>query len=246
MRVFIGIDDTDNLESRGTGHRARTLGDLLVQQGLVRLLGVTRHQLLVSPEIPYTSHNSSACLTVDSLSEDLQPMITASRDFLLADAAEGSDAGLCVARSDQVSEAVRRFGRRAKQEVLRMRDAQDLAASEEIYLEGLTGTHGGIIGSLAGVGLCSAGDDGRYLWLRGIREIAGSLTVNQLLTQTGIEEVRTPSGRLVAGEECVLVGEWTRPVPRGGKAVLFVEEEKDHDSNEWRLLDKETIKRLSN
>ncbi len=53
---LIGIDDTDNLESRGTGFRARQLAQQLQQRGLARLRGVTRHQLFVSPEIPYTSH----------------------------------------------------------------------------------------------------------------------------------------------------------------------------------------------
>ncbi|WP_041355139.1 hypothetical protein [Nitrosococcus halophilus] len=60
-RYFIGIDDTDNRESRGTGYRARTLGAQLEEKGLAILEGVTRHQLLVSPAIPYTSHNSAAC-----------------------------------------------------------------------------------------------------------------------------------------------------------------------------------------
>ena len=246
MRVFIGIDDTDNLESRGTGHRARMLGNYLVELDLVNLLGVTRHQLLVSPEIPYTSHNSSACLETECLSDALQPVIAACRTFLLEDAAEGSDVGLCVARQEQIGEAVREFGRRAKLEVLTMQEAEELAKQEGLYLEGLTGTHGGVIGSLAGVGLRAGGSDGRYLWLKGIREVAGSLTVTQIREQTGIEQVCTLTGRKIADDECVWLGEWTRPVPLDGKAVLLVEEEKDHDSNEWRLLDKETIKRISN
>ena len=246
MRIYIGIDDTDNLESRGTGHRARKLGELLQERGLLKLIGVTRHQLLVSPEIPYTSHNSSACLAGESTAEDLQPLITLSQELLLNDSAEGSDAGLCVARTNQVSEGVQNFGRRAKREVLKMRDALELAASEGIYLEGLTGTHGGVIGALAGVGLCSAGSDGRYLWLRGIREISGNLSVAQIKSQTGIEEVRTLSGHIVPDNEIVILSEWNRPVPLNGKAVIYVEEEKDYDSNGWRLLDKQTIKRLSN
>ena len=66
MRYLIGVDDTDNLESRGTGHRVRQLANCLAQQELAQPLGITRHQLLVDPRIPYTSHNSSACLLVDA------------------------------------------------------------------------------------------------------------------------------------------------------------------------------------
>ena len=36
MRYLIGIDDTDNLESRGTGFRDRCLGAALAKTGLAR------------------------------------------------------------------------------------------------------------------------------------------------------------------------------------------------------------------
>ena len=45
--VYIGLDDTDVIGSRGTGRVARALADLLVGAGLGDSLGVTRHQLLV-------------------------------------------------------------------------------------------------------------------------------------------------------------------------------------------------------
>lgn len=56
MRYLIGIDDTDNLESRGTGFRARQLLQRLAEAGFARPLGITRHQLYVHSDIPYTSH----------------------------------------------------------------------------------------------------------------------------------------------------------------------------------------------
>jgi hypothetical protein len=62
VKIFIGIDDTDNLETRGTGYQARTLGQSLSEAGLFEMRTVTRHQLLVDRRIPFTSHNSSACL----------------------------------------------------------------------------------------------------------------------------------------------------------------------------------------
>ena len=64
--VYIGIDDTDNPDTRGTGFRARQLVDRLHDRDMARTVGVTRHQLLVDDRIPYTSHNSSACLAVTS------------------------------------------------------------------------------------------------------------------------------------------------------------------------------------
>ena len=64
ITLLIGIDDTDNLETRGTGFRARQLASGLQASALATTHGITRHQLLVDPRIPYTSHNSSACLRV--------------------------------------------------------------------------------------------------------------------------------------------------------------------------------------
>ena len=53
---LIGMDDTDNLESRGTGHMARQVAVTLEADHVI--LGVIRHQLLVDPRVPYTKRNS--------------------------------------------------------------------------------------------------------------------------------------------------------------------------------------------
>ncbi len=173
MRYLLGIDDTDNLESRGTGHRVRQMADFLGQGGLARPLGITRHQLLVSPEIPYTSHNSSACLVVESTLPSTDALWEAACDFLLRESAPGSDAGLCLAAWGAVGVSVLAFGTRAKQVVLTQAEAAETARNQDLRLIGLTGTHGGIIGALAGVGLHVGGNDGRYLWLPGLRELQG-------------------------------------------------------------------------
>ncbi len=103
MRYYIGIDDTDNLESRGTGHRARQLGAMLQDAGIARLLSITRHQLLVHQDIPYTSHNSSACLLMDCDAAKESELKTFCREFLLSESAPGSDAGLCIASFESVN-----------------------------------------------------------------------------------------------------------------------------------------------
>ena len=65
MRVYIGFDDTDNITAdRGTGKLARWFENELPEG--CRVEGVVRQQLLVDDRIPYTSHNSSACVMVDA------------------------------------------------------------------------------------------------------------------------------------------------------------------------------------
>lgn len=242
MRILIGLDDTDNLETEGTGHRARMLCQRLMEENLAQGRGITRHQLLVSPQIPYTSHNSSACLEADAAAERLEEIWALCRSFLLAESAPGSDAGLCLATFEQTNARVRAFGSRAKTEVIRKAEAQTLADGQGIRLEGLTGTGGGIIGALAGVGLHAAGADGRFLWMPNLREMSNTrVQAGELMQRTGVGAVMTADGREIGPQDWIDLGAWPRPVLRGGQAVLLVEE----DENEWRCLAKEIVKQLS-
>lgn len=248
---FIGIDDTDNLESRGTGFRARQLAQELQAADLGRLRGVTRHQLFVSPEIPYTSHNSSACLEMNVFDGDLPAVRAHCRAYLLRESADGSDAGLCIARATQVSAAVQAFGQRAKVEVLTQAMAHAVAAAHDLHLEGLTGTHQGVIGALSAVGLHATRDDGRFLWMRGVRDLPpGRYSLGDLRTLTDIDAFMTIAGREVAADvDCIRITEWARPVYTGGRSVLFLEEDEHEQADsrragrDWRVAAKEFIKR---
>src|SRR5258706_972332 len=240
MKYLIGIDDTDNLESRGTGHRVRRLADWLTENNLAEPQGITRHQLLVDPRIPYTSHNSSACVSVKT--ENINDVWNASREFLLRESAVGSDVGLCIAEWDAVTEDVQSFGRRAKLEWLTMLEAQETASRFKIRSEGLTGTGGGVIGALAGVGLHRAGNDGRFLWLPGLRELKGKYPIEEVIAKGHIERVCTLDHAELSPKEIVDVGEWMRPILLNGKSTLFVEEQ----NHEWHIVSKDLIKSLSN
>jgi hypothetical protein len=240
MRYLIGIDDTDNLETRGTGHHVRQLADWLAENSFATPKGITRHQLLVDPRIPYTSHNSSACLAVDA--DRIDDIWKASRDFLIMTCADGSDAGLCMVTWEGVNDETMSLGWRAKSEVLTMLDAWETASKSGIRCEGLTGTHCGIIGALAAIGLHRSGDDGRFLWLPGLRQLNGRYSVEDVIVMGSIERVCTLDGEELSSEQTVDVGEWVRPILRDGKSTLYVEEQ-DH---EWHILSKEHIKNLSN
>ena len=240
MNYLLGIDDTDNLESRGTGHRVRQLAERLTENKLAQPQGITRHQLLVDPQIPYTSHNSSACLSIEADNPD--DVWKASREFLLIESAEGSDAGLTLAEWDSINVDVLSFARRAKLEVLTMLEAEQTASRSHIRCEGLTGTHGGIIGALSAIGLHRAGNDGRFLWLPGLRELKGKYQVNEICEQGHINRICTVENIDLASQEIVDVGEWNRPILRDGKATLYVEE----NNHEWYVISKDRIKNLSN
>ena len=126
MRFYIAIDDTDNLEatedegsgkSMGTGARARELAARLIEHAPARHIGITRHQLFVDDAIPYTSHNSSACIVLegDLDPDDAIPLLVAmSAAHLVERSAEGSDAGLCVAEDSQVGPEIVDWGLRVE------------------------------------------------------------------------------------------------------------------------------------
>ena len=245
MRILIGIDDTDNLESRGTGWRARQLGKAIEAAGLGTVEGITRHQLLVDPRIPYTSHNSSACLEI--LGDDIGALTGLCREFLLAESADGSDAGLAVGTSDQVDEAVEAWGGRAKREVLTKTEARELASGKGIFLEGLTGTRDGIIGSLAAIGLRERGDDGRIIGTgrRDIRELKGICTVHSLFEAVRLDAVTDRQGNPVPPDSRIDLGEWARPVMIGQRITLIAEPVSETNSHEWRVATKEYIKGIT-
>ena len=103
MRIFIGFDDTDTVDSdRGTGKLARWLEDKL--PGGYRLWGVVRQQLLVDDAIPYTTHNSSACAIVKGPdSPSMDELISRAVVHIEQHFIPGSDPGLCIVPEGTVS-----------------------------------------------------------------------------------------------------------------------------------------------
>ncbi len=240
MRYLIGVDDTDNLQSRGTGYRTRCMGSEV--QRFAHLECIVRHQLLVDPQIPYTSHNSSVCMVVDMDEARFEELVDFCRSYLCSESAPGSDAGLCIAPLDQVADEIQEFGLAARSRVIQRQEAVTLGQKAQVLLEGLTGDHNGIIGALAAVGLQAVGNDGRYIWSPGIRELNGVYTAASLYQSTGIQAIVDPDKKPVPDNARINVAPWPRPVLLTGKAVLLVEPAPAAESYEWQLLPKEIIK----
>jgi hypothetical protein len=110
----------------------------------------------------------------------------------------------------------------AQGRVLRKQDAMKMADDTGMYLEELGGSGDGIIGALAGLGLCSSGADGRYILLEGLRELQGSVHV-ETLSEMGIRTVVLDTGKRVQ-DGSVMTAERIRPSRVAGKPLLFVKE----------------------
>jgi len=248
MKLLIGIDDTDNKTSRGTGYNSRQLAAAIESHKLGEVSGITRHQLFVHPDIPYTSQNSSACLEI--ITNNYNELKVFCRFFMQNIGAVGSDVGLCIVEREKITEEVVKWGSDAKCIVLKMKDAIDIAKRNNIYLEGLTGTKDGMIGSLAAVGLRAGGNDGRFVWLnssKNLRDIEhGVEIVEDIIKQTGVDIVKSTNDEIINSKDKVYLNEWARPIHKNSKSVLLVEKILNNNSYEWKCAPKEFVKRVSN
>lgn len=220
--ILIGLDDTDMPGTPGTNQLARAIVRELAPQ--FQLVWIVRHQLLDDPRVPYTSKNGSASITLQprDSSGGVSVVVDVCRRVMHGWFVPGSDPGLCVAPADRVSPAVTDWGHRCQQELVTRAAAQELAAAEELHLEGLGGTHGGMIGALAAVGLAREANDGRIIqWQEWPDDLCGVHPV-ATIRQRGIG-VRDAKSGADCHAGAVDVGKHLRPNLRCGAALLFVE-----------------------
>ncbi|SHO49882.1 hypothetical protein [Desulfopila aestuarii] len=222
MRVYIGFDDTDVAGAdRGTGKFARWFSEKLPEG--VELYGVVRQQLPVLEGIPYTSHNSSACLVVDNVEpSQLDDLIERGTAHIREHFIEGSDPGLCVvAECGGPTDNLMAFGRQASTRMVSQKEA--MKAINGFHLSGHGGTNNGIIGAAAGVGLTLSGWSGRFIEFKGLRNFDTMVRVADLEVR-GIRVLSVDRNALVTGpDDMVDTRNWLRPRLWAGSAVLPVE-----------------------
>lgn len=247
MQVLVCIDDTDNLDSIGTGKLAYKIIGSIEERGWGRCDAITRHQLYVHPDIPYTSHNSSMCFGVELVESQLEGLINYASDFLIRESAEGSDPGLCVTIPGRLSkpDLLVEFGRRAKGTVLTKEEAYRLAGQLVVHLSEHGGSGGGIIGALAGTGLRLSGNDGRFRGRLKIGNINDVVTVSDIKYQTGVHIVKSLNGYRLEDHDSVRLGEKVKAVLMGGKTVLLVcPSGSDNGGPRWHTCTKEQLKKF--
>lgn len=223
MRVYVCFDDTDCLGAdRGTGKLVRWFTERLPES--CETWGVVRQQLLVHPDIPYTSHNSSGCAVLEVADASLLPVLAELGAAHIAEHfIDGSDPGLCVVPETVDLDPVIAFGGRAAIEVVTQAEAYEVAAAAGVHLSGHGGTNDGIIGALAGVGLTAGGWSGRLIDYRTSLRGFSSVTTIGEVEATGImvvpvdRNVQTPKPSDVLDTQ-----DWLRPRLWGGRPVVPV------------------------
>ncbi|MFA5518252.1 MAG: hypothetical protein WDA74_03265 [Spirochaetota bacterium] len=245
MDILVTIDDTDNLLSRGTGHLAEILRKDIEKIFKGTTSRITRHQLFVCDEIPYTSHNSAMCFEASINKPDIQDLIKYCANFLESESAEGSDPGLCVAAVNELKkkDTLIQFGKDATKKVLTKDQAYTLAGKLGIHLSEHGGTGGGVIGALAGTGLRLYGNNGRF---RGWLEFADNernTTIKKLLEREEIDQIATESGLIPALNDPVILQDKVKTVFLNNQSVLLVRQVYASSEILWENLEKEEIKK---
>ncbi len=224
MRIYIGFDDTDNINAnRGTGKLARWF-EMELPEGCF-MWGVVRQQLLVHDDIPFTSHNSSACVVVDMPDggvpdrDILEKLTERAVAHVERHSLVGSDPGVCVAPNGDTDLSVLvDFGRRCTREVVGQKDA--LQAASGFHLSGHGGTNDGIIGAAAAVGLTASGWNGRFIEFGGLRDFPENVMVSDL-EKAGILVVSLDrDAQAPAPDDRVYTKNWLRPRLWGNQAIL--------------------------
>ncbi len=248
--MLVGIDDTDDLRSPGTGRRARALLRELATAGLGNPAGATRHQLLLDDRIPFTSHNSSACLAWRSVDADpkavLSQVIELAGRFLERVCPPDADPGLAVAIPACLADSAPLlidFGRQAKSEVLRTEHARRLADMVGVHLSGHGGTQAGVVGALAAVGLHLSGNDGLFITVPGLEGLPTYATIEELRTMISIDDACDGEAQEPQPGDAIELGDWVHPVLRDGRVVLLLESPQHSNGRRtWRTAPRAVVR----
>jgi hypothetical protein len=244
MRILISIDDTDDTDTKGTGEIAEMIAAGLVADGLATVGRVTRHQLLIHPDIAYTSHNSSMCFEAEIAPDRLEDVIASCAEMLTAESVEAADPGLAVVVVERLDDPERltAYGLAAKERLVTKDEAYALAEELGVHLSEHGGTGIGVIGALAGAGLKLTGNDGRFKGkFRLVADDQGVADVSHIKHQD-VDVVSTLDGKVLGDAERVVVSDECKLVLRDGVATLMVRPSDDGAAAPWTVVGRRALK----
>ncbi len=231
MNYLISIDDTDDVtKAVSTGKIAELIGKRLTAEGGRIRDGISRHQLLLSDQIAYTSHNSAMCIDVAFEKADGSRIAEVCEEIIKKNMARVSDPGFAVCNLSSVSDPDRliEFGFEAKRQVKTKTEAYALAAATDgIFLKELGGSGSGIIGALAGIGLRLSRSDGSLRGKCGQHLRGMTVTADEICRDYDADMVVCGDGTVLSGDSPVFVKEFIKLMYFDGKKCCIVLPQKD-------------------
>jgi hypothetical protein len=246
QRVLISIDDTDALGTPGTGELLENIAKQIKSCCLGNPTFISRHQLLVHPDVPFTSHNSSMAIEIkDAVSEE--EILSLVVEEVSAKSAEGSDPGVCLCNIQSLSEddagKLKKFGYNTKTKIMTKESAYTTAGESGVILKELGGTGDGVIGALAGLGLRLSGNDGRVKGKFLIDTHNNLTTIANILDYESIDSILVPEGKLYNDSDIVYISGHIKTVVIDGRRVLPLGES-TLENAVWKTMTKDEIKMI--
>jgi hypothetical protein len=236
--LFIGIDDTDCLNTKGTEHFTRCLGRQIEQNGLGQIAGISKHQLLKHDSIEYTTANQSVCIELKN-ADSVENLVAFMRSYVRENASRKSQAGFCISEAKGIPRKVVDFGLSCKSKIASTETAYSVAAAANIHIEGIKENSAGIIGALAAVGLRATGEDGYVIWVKGheIINMAGIFHAGEIYCHTRVDSIRTADGFRIPVNATIEWQNEAHPVILENYITLLVEEHPEKEKCDWRVVE---------
>jgi hypothetical protein len=238
LKIFISIDDTDEIGYHtSTGEICESIREHIMEHYAVSAAPITRHQLFLHEDIPYTSHNSSMCFITYLNEKEREEVTHFILDHVEAISAPTSDPGVCIAFEHDIYDldTLIAYGLDAKEKVLTKESAYAMAEKQNLFLRELKNTGQGVIGAVAGIALRAQGSDGR---IKGkFRLDTPSIDVRTLLKNELIDEIQLTDGTHLSDYDVIITKDELKVVYLNHKCVLLVEPHGDT----YRPLGKEKL-----
>lgn len=236
--LFIGIDDTDCLNSKGTEHFTRCLGREIEQNGLGIIAGISKHQLWQEGSIDYTTANQAVCIELKN-ADSIASVAVFVRDYIYENASGKSQTGFCISNAKGIPNTVVQFGLNCKKKLMNTNLAYSVASAAHIHIEGIRKNAAGIIGALAAIGLRATGADGYVICVKGheFSTMSGVFHAGEIYCHTRVDSIITTDGFKIPVHATI---EWqgdAHPVIMENYITLLVEEHPEKEKCDWRVVE---------
>lgn len=225
MKIFVGIDDSVQLDGAKAGETASILARFIEEKGWGKGAIPSRHRLYPHPSTGCKKHNTARSFSADMEEQHLADFIDYACNLIKRTGSPDCNAGLAIAIPELMENTndLVAYAYRVKEELVSKAEALAFGGQPGLYLFELGGSGQGVIGALAGVGLRMTGNDGQF---RGKLHIGTGedyiATVKEILDNSYVEQVKNMDFENIDDNENVRMGEKVKVVLLDNKYTLMV------------------------
>ena len=222
-KFTLGVDDTGHLDQSLTSKLIRNWLLSMKDASLICSEGITRHQLFESEKISSSYKNRALALTFKSSLSifEIEDQIV---EFTRMNSSTKANPAVAILSRHSDSLHVLAFGRRCKNELLKISDSEQYASESNVLLRGIGGNRNGQIGALAAVGLRAGGNDGIFIHLDGLESLKGDQTAGDIRNNSALQHiVDISSGEELDRDDMIKIDSYLRPQLVNGEPTQYVQ-----------------------